>query len=170
MTSEEFVRPMAFLGAIYNVEITEAKLDAYYLLLSDVDLHILERACRMLSLERKYPTFPMPGEIMDYVEKILYKDEPDFDQALATVTRLIAKYGHDRKSEALNEMHPLIKEAVQASDWRDICMSTEPEIWKSQFRKNFEICKQRAHERVKMNPEFLQELQAKNLIKQLEGE
>lgn len=169
MKFDEFIKPMAFLGAVYNIEPTKAKLDAYYALLGDITLPIMEQACRLLAMERKYPTFPMPGEIMDYVEKILYANEPDDDQALAIVTDLIRKYGHYNKEKALNEMHPIVREAVQASDWHDICMSTEPEIWKSQFRKNYQVCRKRHHEQAKMNPAFLKELQAKNLIKQLEG-
>lgn len=169
MTTSEFAKIMAFLGAVFNVELNKAKLDAYYTLLGEIDKLVLEQACRNLSLARKYPTFPNPGEIMEFVDQIIYANELSEGDAWEEVKRLVRKYGHYNKDNALSEMTPLVKKTIEQFGWVDVCMSTEPEgVLRGQFLKIYNINKTRQHEINKMNPEFLKELQAKKLF-ELEG-
>lgn len=170
MTQDEFKAIMKGLSAVYELKVDEAKIRFYWEIFKNIDTKLMQHACYTLVSRRKYNSFPLPGEIMEEIDRLIYANELTESDSWGVVEKLIHKYGHYNSVKALQEMDELTRKTVEQIGFYEICMTTDPEIVRAQFLRMYKLNQQRAHELAKMNPEFLKELQAKNLIKQLEGE
>ena len=66
MTKEEFAKGMAVMIGTLNKPATDRQMDAYYLLLKDIESPVFLQGIIRLMQERVYSNLPAPAEIREY--------------------------------------------------------------------------------------------------------
>lgn len=115
-------------------EFEPQNIDVYTQFLLDLPFEAAKMAVRRLIAERPYSTLPAIGEIRRATAQVLLA-APSPAEAVGEVReqlRTVGLYGTPRFS------HPLIRRAVDAADWRHLCMSEEPTVSMAQFRRLYE--------------------------------
>lgn len=135
-------------------------------MLSDIPFKVAETALvRYLSTARHFPTV---ADIRENAVAITQPEKLTHNEAWHEVVKAIGCYGYYREQEALDSMRPLTARVVQAMGWKDICISTEPDVIRGQFRKAYE----QTENREKINaqvPQQVKELAEKMTARRIGG-
>lgn len=162
MKKTEIVKLLAVINAAFpNMQITEAMVDLWHELLSDIDFNLAKAAVKKILLESPYP--PTIAEIRKQAAEIMMPEENKIDPAEAwgEVERAIRYYGSYMEEEALASMSPAVAKVVKYIGWREICLSEEPEVVRGQFLKMYQQVQERERK------EALLPLDLKNEIQQI---
>lgn len=76
MTREEFAGCMAYLSAAVQKPIGKDSVEVYYDLLQDLDLAVLQAACKRVALSHVWATFPSVAEVRQAATDVLQGDVP----------------------------------------------------------------------------------------------
>lgn len=67
MTKMEFAKTFAVLAEVYNREVTELLVEAYYIVLNDFTKEQFDYAVKQVLTSRKYSSIPLPADLLEAV-------------------------------------------------------------------------------------------------------
>ncbi len=152
MTRADFAQIMAVLRtAHHRAEITDKTMDAYYVVLRDLDPNALEAAALQLLATSKW--FPKPSELRAAVFDLreLASDVPDAYTAWEDVLLQIRKVGYSGVPEFKHELTAATVERV--GGWRNICMSTSVVADRMRFVDAYKSLLKRERTQTRMLPQ-----------------
>lgn len=146
MTRKEFTECMAVLTTVYQGNVTPELLDAYFAILGDNDPELMKLAVKKVLREHVYPTLPKPAVIQQAINSLRNYNQLNEAEAWALVLKLVEKHGYASKEQALEKMPELTKRTVEAMGWRELCLTTQPEIVRAQFLRIYQINQKRTQD------------------------
>jgi len=155
-TRTEFAPLIALLSALYPERKTDpAMIEAYYAILSDIDIELLKAATLQIAASPETNFFPRAAAIRAAAFALVEtaSGTPNADDAWDEVMKAIGKFGMYRKPEFSD---PLIQKALDGiGGWRTLCMSDESETsyTRDAFKKSFAAMLGRARTDVRMLPQ-----------------
>jgi len=137
MNKEIFGRGLQLINAVSNNQIeTQDQIEAYYLLLNDLDGQLyLKGVMALLKVKKNLYNPPTPAEIREYYEKELYKDS-DVENIIDYIRRDILLFGKRKRPKYKKEILSVIK---KIGGWEYICSLNDVSFLEKEFKKEFLI-------------------------------
>ncbi len=136
MTKAETAKILAVLAAAYpRFAVDELKLTVWHEMLGDIDYPLLAMAIKHCILQQTFA--PSIAEVRSEAVKLMYPHRKGAADAWVEVAAAVEKYGTYQCGFAAG-MSPLLKRVVDVLGWQNICLTTKPDIMRSQFMKIYE--------------------------------
>lgn len=137
MNKETFGRGLQLINAVSNNQIeTTDQIDAYFLLLNDLDgKTYLEGVIALLKVKKSLYNPPTPGEIREYYDKEFDKIS-NVGTIIDYIKRDILLFGKRKKPKYKKE----IKEVIQRiGGWEYICSLEDTSYLEKEFKKEYNL-------------------------------
>lgn len=157
MDKNQFSKLITGLKAAYprfTMLSTDEEMEFWYTMLEDIDYEVAQNAAMEFISTSVFP--PSIAEIRSLCADRLTEKPKSFDDAWGTVMRAMHRYGHTLGREALEEMDDITRLVVKNLGWYNLCMSTNPEADRANFRIAYEKRIQEA-EKERLLPLFVAE-------------
>lgn len=152
MTRAAFAQIMAVLRtAHHRAEITDKTMDAYYVVLKDLDPDALKAAALQLLATSKW--FPKPSELRAAVFDLreLASDVPDAYTAWDDAMTQVGAVGWRHVPEFKHALTAATVERI--GGWRNLCMSTNAIADRSRFVQAYDLLLKSERLQVRMLPQ-----------------
>ncbi|HEY8477095.1 MAG TPA: hypothetical protein VIN09_09560 [Chloroflexota bacterium] len=131
----ELLKAIAVLQRAFPGQTMPADTVALYAeMLADLPIDAVRAAVLAIIRQRRYPTLPTVGEIRLEAARLSLR-APSPAEAVEEVRQQIRGVGLWGRPQF---SHPLVARAVEAADWRHLCMSEEPTRSMAEFRRLYE--------------------------------
>jgi len=137
--------------------VDELKLSVWHEMLGDLDYPLLVLALQHCILQQTFA--PSIAEVRSAAVKLMYPPRKGAADAWAEVAAAVKKYGIYNYGFAA-AMSPLLKRAVDALGWQNICLTAKPEIMRSQFMKIYQEMYEQESKDLLMPPGLKEQIQA----------
>jgi hypothetical protein len=157
----EFSAALLPLTSICRPPLTADQVRGYYAALGDIPAKALALAAQQLAATRKYPTFPMPGEIREVAAQITQGAGPTVGEAWSLSIAAVRKFGLRGSERGLASLPPAVAEALRYFGWERLCNTFDCDLGTAfaQFRDCFSPVAAR-EERMKALPSWYKEVLA----------
>jgi len=144
MTKDEFKKFFKYITSVTTDNNPSAeRTQVYWDLLNDIPFDVVMVAAKKVIATLENPFLPMPAVFRSMALNVTGQITPAAPEAYAEVLRAIRNFGSYRETEAIESLSPLVKKAVQAIGWKDLCLSEEPDVIRGQFRMAYEALERR---------------------------
>jgi hypothetical protein len=135
MNKEIFGRGLQLINAVSNHQIdTQDQIEAYYLLLNDLDgKTYLNAVIALLRVKKNLYNPPTPGEIREYYEKEFDKSS-NIENIIDYIKRDILLFGKRKQPKYKKEISNTIK---KIGGWEYICSLENSTYLESEFKKEY---------------------------------
>ena len=134
MNKHETATMLAYLSAAYpQVVVTKDTARVFHEVLSGLEHNKVMEACREIVRESSF--FPSAAEVLKSVARTQGVLSPTATAAWNDVLRQVTRHGMQGTPEFA---HATIAAVVQSIGWRNICMSENQEVLRSNFLKMYE--------------------------------
>ncbi len=158
MTKAETAKILAVLAAAYpRFSVDELKLTVWHEMLEDLDYPLLALAIKHCILQQTFA--PSIAEVRSTAVELMYPHRKGAADAWAEVAAAVKKYGIHQCGFTAG-MSPLLKRAVDALGWHTICLTTKPDIMRSQFMKIYEEMHEQETKDLLLPPDLKKQVQA----------
>lgn len=124
----EFSAALAPLASICRPPLTEAQVLGYFAVLGDIPARVLLLAASQIAMTRKYPTFPMPGEIREIAVEIMQGARMTAGEAWSLALKTVRKFGLPGSAAGLASLPPAASEALAYFGWERLCNTRDGEL------------------------------------------
>ena len=155
MKKSEAAELVALVQAAFpRLEITAATVRLYAEMLADVDAELGRAAVLELVKTQVYPTLPTVGEIRQRVTDLAFRRAGllTAEEAWEVVQWAFRKVGQYRPFPDTTKGGPLLKRAVTAIGWVNLCNSENLVADRAHFFRVYEALVGRERERLTLNP------------------
>jgi hypothetical protein len=161
MNKDEFKKFFKYISSVTtDTNPSAEKTQVYWDALNDLPFDVAMIAARKVIATLENPFLPMPAVFRGMSAQITGPNIPPAPDAWAEVLRAIRNFGSYREPEALASLNPLIRKAVEAIGYRDLCLSENIDVIRGQFRMAYEALEKRETMDAK-TPQSLKEIIAK---------
>ena len=139
MIFEEFKILVKGMKAVYTSERFLPDADSikiWYQMLQDLEYKVASAAIQKYMLTNKFP--PTIADIRELSATVMQGEIADWGEGWEQVLLAIRKYGSYRIAEAMDSFDPLTRQCVERLGFREICMSENINIDRSNFRMIYE--------------------------------
>lgn len=154
MTHTEFSAIMAYLAAGIGKPIPQATQAVYWDLLGDLSAEALQAAAKQALLDSAYPTLPQVSVLRQLA---LAVQQPTADslspiEAWELVRKAMIRWGYFRPKQGLESLPPLVRRAVEAFGWQELCDAENADVIRAQFCRAYEAMRDRQQREALMPP------------------
>ena len=129
-----------------NLLPTEASIDLWFRALCDIDARVLAAALNKWVMTQKWP--PTIAELREQAQAITEGELPSWGKAWETVQDAVHCHGYYEYNAAVADMDAITRAVVDFIGWQNICLSTNHEATRANFRDLYEReAKRRKEER-----------------------
>lgn len=144
MTQDEFRKFFKYISSVTtDTNPSPEKTQVYWDALNDLPFEVAMAAGRKVIATLENPFLPMPAVFRGMAVGITGPKILSAPDAYAEVIRAIRNFGSYKQKEALESMTPLVRKAVEAIGWKELCLSEEPDVIRGQFRMAYEALEKR---------------------------
>lgn len=157
VTPQEFDVIRASIKSAYptfNIMPDQYSTRMWYKLLGDLDYKLCETALMELFSTHTYP--PQIAEIRDKCAEYTTPHLKDQGEAWGEVLKAVSQYGYYRQEEALENMTPIVREAVKRLGFREICLDENQDAVRAHFFKIYSALAERKSNDAKLPPGILE--------------
>lgn len=133
----------------------ELTRDVWHSMLADEPTAMVSAALKKHAATNRFA--PSIAEILEGIAGIKRPELIDADEAWGLVMNAIHMYGCYRKSEALASLPPIVASTVRTFGWRELCTSENIAVDRGQFRRAYEIRRNREREKAALPKALLDE-------------
>lgn len=135
----EFGKVMCFLESVTGAPPTSAdRVQAYYDLLGDLPLPLLQAAAKRAALAHRWPSLPPAGSIRQEARN-LERAEVSADVAWEMVRQAVRAYGRRRPTLALDSLPRAVARAARSMGWEVLCEAKrEDTLVRHQFTEAYD--------------------------------
>lgn len=135
MNKEIFGRGLQLINAVSNNQLdTEDQIEAYYLLLNDLDgKTYLKAVIALLKVKKNLYNPPTPGEIREYYDKEFYKDS-NVGTIIDYIKRDILLFGKRKRPKYRKEIKYVID---KIGGWNYLCSLENIEFLEQEFIREY---------------------------------
>ena len=139
MTRKDVAKLLAFAtAALPSVKLSGATVEAWWVLLRDLDAAVALAALRRVLATQEIPALPTPGAIRKAASELTRPRLPSPEEAWATVLEAVRQHGHyDPPGGAWDFEHELVRRAVRAIGWDTICLSEGIGVERAHFMRTY---------------------------------
>ena len=138
MTRKEFTKIIGFLSAVIDKPMSEATIEAWYVMLKDLDYPETMMAVKKVLAESQYPTMPAVGQIRKAAAELEGGQAITGAQAWGMLLQAIHKYGFYREREALESLPQDVAKVVDWMGWSELCHGENVDVIRGQFLKMYD--------------------------------
>ena len=157
MDKKQFSKLITGLKAAYprfTMLNTNEEMEFWYTMLQDIDYQVAQNATMEFISTSVFP--PSIAEIRNLCADRLTEKPKSFDDAWGSVMKAMNRHGTWGAQAALAEMDEITRAVVKNLGWSNLCMSTNPEADRANFRIAYEKRIQEA-EKERLLPMFVAE-------------
>lgn len=131
MTDDDAVRVLGWIASAYpRVQITDATVEIWAVVLSDIPREVGEAAVRRIIATQQRAELPTPGAVRRQANLLMGRAVPSPERAWAEVRSAIANGGRGGQPKW---SHKVVADAVAAIGWWELCTSEQPSVLRGQF-------------------------------------
>lgn len=159
MTKEEFGRGLAYLSALFTVQVSEATARAYWDLLRDLPIETFRIAARRAGATHDYKSLPTVALIRRFAAEHAIGHQVTaieaWDLAIKGIVRAGGIYADAAAIHQTHERWPvLVSELVTRFGWRKLADNETPDILRGQWRAAWDALEDR-HREIEALPQEL---------------
>lgn len=144
MTKDEFKKFFKYVSSVTtDTNPSAEKTQVYWDMLNDLPFDVAMAAGKKVIATLENPFLPMPAVFRGMAAQITGPFIPPAPDAYTEVLRAIRNFGSYRQKEALESLSPLVRRAVEAIGWKELCLCEEPDVIRGQFRMAYEALEKR---------------------------
>lgn len=112
--------------------------------LADMPYHVAEKALiKVLSTSKFFPTV---AEIREAAAELTQPRTLDAMEAWNLIVQAIRRHGYIDQEKAMESLPPDVREMARRFGWRELCLNTNPDTLRAQFRMAWETQSKRIRE------------------------
>lgn len=112
--------------------------------LADIPYHVAEKAViTVLSTSKFFPTI---AEIREAAAQLTQPRVIDWSEAWGLITQAIRKHGFYDQEKGMASLPPDVRAMAKRFGWRELCLNTNPDTLRAQFRMAWETNAKRERE------------------------
>ena len=163
MTREEISELFGLISVLFPndkafVSASAAMLSAWHAMLADLPFELAQAALQRHAAANRFA--PSIAEIREFACKLSGGQALTADEAYGFARRAIAKYGYNRREAAQRSMPPEVWQLVERMGYRDLCMSENIGVMRSNFLRMWEAFEKRQNEDALLPPALRERLGA----------
>jgi len=137
MTRKDVAKLLAFAtAALPSVKLSGATVEAWWVLLGDLDADVAMAALRRVLAVQEIPALPAPGAIRKAAAELTHPRLPSPEEAWAMVLKAVRQHGHyDPPGGDWDFAYEPVRRAVRAIGWDTICLSEEIGVERAHFMR-----------------------------------
>ena len=144
MNKTEFQKFFRYISSVTtDTNPSPERTQVYWDILSDLDFQVAMISAKKVIATLENPFLPMPAVFRSMALSVTGKTTVSAPDAYAEVLRAIRNFGSYRQQEAIESLSPLVRKAVEAIGWKELCLCEEPDVIRGQFRMAYEALERR---------------------------
>ncbi len=128
-----------------NILPNQQAMELWYRELQDIPANVAEAALRKWVATNKWS--PSIAELREAAAEVRHGEVPDWGEGWKQVLNAIRVYGRERPKSAIASMHPIAGEVAERMGWWNLCVSTNQDADRANFRMMYESLAEREQAR-----------------------